>query len=53
MRTKTLGDGVRVATAESWSGEAVEADIAGLQAALDQSILSWLQHMKATAEAKA
>lgn len=45
--------GVRVKTEESWSGAPVDADAAALQAGLDRSLVSWLSHLKAAAEAKA
>jgi len=35
--------GVTVTTEESWSGAPVEADTAGLQAALDGSLVPWLR----------
>lgn len=35
--------GVTVSTEESWSGAPVEADTAGLQVALDGSLISWLR----------
>jgi hypothetical protein len=44
--------GVRVATSESLSGASVEADAAGVQALLEQSLTSWLEHMKAAAETR-
>jgi hypothetical protein len=50
-RFAETADGVRVATVESWSGEPVEADTAALQAALDQSLVAWLKHLKDAAEA--
>jgi hypothetical protein len=43
-------DGVAVHTAESWAGEPVLADPAGLQTALTASLTSWLAALKATAE---
>ena len=46
-------DGVRVRTNESWSGAPVEANLAMAQAGLDQSLVSWLNHMKTAAEARA
>ena len=46
-------NGVRVVTEESWSGEPVEANVAAMQAGLDQSLVSWLHHLKAAAEARA
>ena|GEM_PF-3459976 len=42
--------GTHVATHESWSGQPVEADPAGMQAGLDKSLTDWLGHLKATAE---
>jgi len=44
-------DGIRVATEESWSGEPVSANVAAMQAGLDQSLVSWLRHLKTAAEA--
>jgi hypothetical protein len=38
--------GVHVATDESFAGEAVEADVTGMQSALDSSLISWLAHLK-------
>jgi len=45
--------GVRVYTEESWSGPTVDADVAALQAALDASLVTWLRHLKSTAEQQA
>ena len=45
-------EATRVVTNESFAGAPVEADAAGLQAALDGSLTSWLGHLKATAEAR-
>jgi len=42
--------GARVTTTESFAGDAVEADTATMQALLDQSLQSWLQHLKTAAE---
>ena len=42
--------GTHVATQESFSGQPVEADAAGMQSALDKSLTDWLGHLKATAE---
>lgn len=47
------GDGVRVRTEESWSGEPVEANLAMAQTGLDQSLVSWLNHLKTAAESRA
>lgn len=41
------GDGVHVTTNESFAGDPVEADTAGLQALLDNSLTTWLARMKA------
>ncbi len=41
---------VLVSTAESWEGDAVSAQTGPLQAALDQSLRSWLENLKRTAE---
>lgn len=38
-------DGVLVRTEESWSGEPVQADVAGLQTGLDASLATWLGHL--------
>jgi polyketide cyclase/dehydrase/lipid transport protein len=46
-------EGVRVATEESWSGAPVEAAVAALQDGLDRSLIAWLGHLKAAAEARA
>ncbi|MBA3450101.1 MAG: SRPBCC family protein [Chloroflexia bacterium] len=52
----TTGDSTRVATEESWSGEPVAANVAAnvaaMQNGLDQSLVSWLGHLKSAAEAK-
>jgi len=42
--------GVHVATQESFSGQPVQADITGMQSALDKSLTDWLGHLKTTAE---
>ena len=42
--------GSHVATHESFSGQPVDADIPGMQSALDKSLTDWLGHLKATAE---
>ncbi|MGD0928984.1 MAG: SRPBCC family protein [Streptosporangiaceae bacterium] len=44
--------GVHVTTDESFAGEPVEADITGMQSALDSSLAAWLAHLKAAAESK-
>jgi uncharacterized protein YndB with AHSA1/START domain len=43
-------DGVHVHTAESWDGDPVRADPAGLGAALRASLEAWLAALKAAAE---
>ena len=42
--------GVHVTTTESSAGEPVAADVDNMQALLDQSLQSWLQHLKDAAE---
>ncbi|MEV0433316.1 SRPBCC family protein [Nocardia sp. NPDC050413] len=42
--------GVRVRTEESWDGEPIRADVEGMRAALDGALISWLSHLKRTAE---
>ncbi len=44
--------GVHVTTNESFAGEPVEADVSGMQSALDSSLIAWLAHLKAAAESK-
>ncbi|MFI1397504.1 SRPBCC family protein [Streptomyces sp. NPDC020681] len=45
------GDGeTLVVTEESWAGPPVDADPDGLLAALDQSLVAWLQDLKSTGE---
>lgn len=44
------GTGVLVTTEESWAGDVVSASPEALQAALDDSLRSWLADMKQTAE---
>jgi hypothetical protein len=44
--------GVHVTTEESFAGGPVEADITGMQSALDSSLAAWLAHLKAAAEAE-
>lgn len=36
-------------TAESWSGEPIEADVGAMQAALDGSLVAWLGHLEKAA----
>jgi uncharacterized protein YndB with AHSA1/START domain len=45
-------DGTHVTTSESFAGEPVEADRAGMQQLLDGSLASWLGALKAAAEAR-
>jgi hypothetical protein len=44
--------GVHVVTNESFAGEPVRADVAGMQSQLDASLASWLGHLKAAAESR-
>lgn len=46
------GDATVVRTAESWEGEPVRADAENLRAALDASLASWLDLLRAKAEAR-
>jgi hypothetical protein len=39
-----------VTTTEPFAGEPVAADVTSMQALLDQSLMSWLEQLKATAE---
>jgi uncharacterized protein YndB with AHSA1/START domain len=47
------GDSVWVRTEESWEGEPVDAQVGGLQAALDASLRDWLENLKDAAEDRA
>jgi hypothetical protein len=46
-------EGVHVTTAESFAGEPVETDPAGMQTLLDATLIAWLAHLKAAAESPA
>ena len=46
-------DGVHVVTNESFAGEPVEADAAGMQSLLDASLVAWLDSLKTAAESNA
>jgi uncharacterized protein YndB with AHSA1/START domain len=48
-----IGGGVHVETDESFAGEPVQADVAGMQSMLDASLLAWLNSLKAAAESSA
>jgi hypothetical protein len=48
-----MPEGVHVTTTESFAGEPVEADAAGMQTLLDASLVAWLAHLKAAAESLA
>jgi uncharacterized protein YndB with AHSA1/START domain len=45
--------GTHGTTSESFAGEPVEADVAGMASMLDGSLSSWLGHLKAAAESRA
>ena len=45
-------EGVQVSTTESFSGDPVNADPEAMQNILDSSLVAWLAHMKAKAEAR-
>ena len=42
--------GVRVTTNESFAGDPVSADVAGMQGQLDASLVAWLDYLRAAAE---
>jgi Polyketide cyclase / dehydrase and lipid transport len=44
--------GVHVTTTESFAGEPVEADVTGMQSALDSSLAAWLGYLRAAAESR-
>lgn len=44
--------GVRAETFESWTGDAVEADIPASQRMLDESLQAWLGHLAKAAESR-
>jgi uncharacterized membrane protein len=44
--------GVRVTTTESFAGDPVSADVAGMQGQLDVSLVAWLDYLRSTAEAR-
>lgn len=46
------GKGTIVETAESWSGEPIETQIAAMQKALNQFLRSWLENIKREAESE-
>ena len=52
-RFEQTPDGVHVVTDESFAGDPVEADTAGMQTLLDTSLTAWLGRLKARAEAGA
>ena len=47
--TETDG-GVRVITNESFAGDPVSADVAGMQGQLDASLVAWLDYLRSAAE---
>lgn len=47
------GSGVHVVTEESWSGAPIDADVAGAQALLHDSIALWLRDLTREAERRA
>jgi hypothetical protein len=42
--------GVRVTTNESFAGDPVSADVAGMQGQRDASLVAWLDYLRAAAE---
>jgi hypothetical protein len=49
---REMTQGVIVATNESFAGEPVDSDPSTMQSMLDESLVSWLLRLKATAESK-
>jgi hypothetical protein len=41
-----------VTTNESFAGDPVNADVAGIKAQLDASLIAWLEHLKSAAESR-
>ena len=50
---RNMTQGVIVGTNESFAGEPVERDPSPMQSILDESLIRWLMHLKAAAEARA
>jgi Polyketide cyclase / dehydrase and lipid transport len=50
---RDMTQGVLVATNESFAGAPVDGDPSTMQSILDESLVSWLLHLKAAAEARA
>ena len=50
---RDMTQGVLVATNESFAGAPVDGDPSTMQSLLDTSLVSWLLHLKAAAEARA
>jgi hypothetical protein len=50
---RDMTQGVLVGTSESLAGEPVERDPSPMQSILDTSLVTWLLHLKATAESRA
>ena len=44
--------GVRVTTTESFAGDPVSADVAGMQRQLDASLVAWLGYLRSAAEGR-
>ena len=44
--------GVRVTTTESFAGDPVSADVAGMQGQLDASLVAWLDYLRSAAESR-
>ena len=49
-RFEPTADGVHVTTIESFAGDPVDADTAGMQTLLDNSLVAWLGRLKTEAE---
>jgi len=52
MDVHPRGGSTRVDTAESWSGEPIEADVQAMQDALDESLVAWLEHLRTAADGR-
>ena len=51
-RFEQTPDGVHVTTTESFAGDPVDADKAGMQAILDNSLAGWIARLKHRAESQ-
>jgi hypothetical protein len=49
---REAGDGVRVTTNKSFTGDPVNADVRAMQPQLDASLAAWLEDLKSAAESR-